>query len=127
MKATVKNGVFTLVSELTKKDLESNYAKAVATDENGAQVYAASYSAGSPGSLSGFEIKFNTIVDGKLALTIITGEKKAEAVKKELGVHVVTAQKYLPIIAANLASATAAVNNAFDSDDSDAVPETDAE
>lgn len=131
MKATVKDGVFTLVTPLTKKELNSIPK---VQDEYGNDVYAASYVERSyaergyadigyaergyttNGSINPSYITCNTVIGGKAALTILIGEKTEAEVKESFGAAVVNAVKYLPILRVQLDKITADIESVFGAD-----------
>ena len=74
MKVSVKGNVLTIITDITKEDHKrfSKHGAFTVTDENYDQVY--KFYTAATGSISEFAIQTNSVIGGKLALTIIMPE-----------------------------------------------------
>lgn len=113
MQVKIESNVLTVVSGIDAKALKEA-GKVVVKDGKGNQKFSAGFASGKEGSVADFAINFNSIVDGKAALTMVFGtEETAVEIKKATGTALVAANQYLGQIAVDMATQTSAIEAIF--------------
>lgn len=115
MKVSFNANVMTIVTPIVAADMDKILTEAILKDEHNNAVYAVGTTTGACGGISEKIFTANTVVDGKLALTIqLPNSMNVAEAKKEYGVQLVAAKEYLPKMAAKIAAEIKAVDTIFE-------------
>lgn len=112
MKVEFKENVLKVVTDITKETVDKGIASLIAKDDKGNDVYAVGV--GENASVSDFSLTCNTVIDGKLALTIVLPMDTTQAdVEKAYGEAILAAKKYTKQIAEAAAAKEAEIASLF--------------
>lgn len=116
MKAKFENNVLTVITPIDAATAEKGYAKLVAKDDKGNEMFIVKKASdGKTASLDEMGLCYNTIIDGKLACTMVMpmGTTR-EDVLKHYGKAILAGKKYTSQIAGTITAQTAEIESVLE-------------